>query len=53
MSTNRVRPVWVREQVEAYERSGGQEANTLRDTGLPIIVVTTRGNKTGRSARRR
>jgi len=38
---------WVREQVEAYERSGGREANTLRDTGLPIIIVTTRGNKTG------
>jgi F420H(2)-dependent quinone reductase len=38
---------WVRDQVEAYERSGGREANTLRDTGLPIVVVTTRGNKTG------
>ena len=37
---------WVRDQVEEYERSGGQRANTLRDTGLPIIVVTTRGNKT-------
>ena len=39
---------WVRDQVEAYERSGGQEANTLRDTGLPIIMVTTRGNKSGK-----
>jgi deazaflavin-dependent oxidoreductase (nitroreductase family) len=39
---------WVREQVEAYERSGGKEANTLRDTGIPIIVVTMRGNKTGK-----
>jgi F420H(2)-dependent quinone reductase len=38
---------WVREQVEAYERSGGREANTLRDTGLPVIIVTMRGNKTG------
>jgi F420H(2)-dependent quinone reductase len=38
---------WVREQVEAYERSGGREANTLRDTGLPIIVVTMRGHKSG------
>jgi F420H(2)-dependent quinone reductase len=38
---------WVREQIEAYERSGGREANTLRDTGIPIIVVTMRGNKTG------
>jgi F420H(2)-dependent quinone reductase len=39
---------WVRDQVEEYERSGGQRANTLRDTGLPIIVVTTRGSKTGK-----
>jgi F420H(2)-dependent quinone reductase len=38
---------WVRVQIEAYERSGGQEANTLRETGIPIIVVTMRGNKTG------
>jgi F420H(2)-dependent quinone reductase len=38
---------WVRDQVDAYERSGGKEANTLRDTGLPIIIVTTRGAKTG------
>lgn len=39
---------WVREQVADYERSGGQRANTLRDTGLPVIVVTMRGNKTGK-----
>jgi F420H(2)-dependent quinone reductase len=39
---------WVRDQVAAYESSGGQEANTLRDTGLPIVVVTMRGNKTGK-----
>jgi F420H(2)-dependent quinone reductase len=38
---------WVRDQVDAYERSGGEKANTLRDTGLPIIVVTMRGNKSG------
>jgi F420H(2)-dependent quinone reductase len=38
---------WVRDQVEEYESSGGQRANTLRDTGLPVIIVTTRGNKTG------
>ena len=38
---------WVREQVEAYEGSGGPAANTLRDTGLPIIIVTNRGNKSG------
>jgi deazaflavin-dependent oxidoreductase (nitroreductase family) len=39
---------WVSEQVATYERTGGREANTLRDTGLPIIVVTTRGNKSGK-----
>ena len=39
---------WVRDQVEAYEASGGREANTLRDTGLPIVVVTTVGNKSGK-----
>jgi len=39
---------WVREQVERYEASGGREANTLRDTGLPIIVVSTRGAKSGK-----
>ena len=38
---------WVRDQVDAYERSGGAEANTLRDTGLPVIIVTMRGNKSG------
>jgi F420H(2)-dependent quinone reductase len=39
---------WVRDQVEAYERSGGQEANTLQDTGLPIVIVTTRGAQSGK-----
>jgi deazaflavin-dependent oxidoreductase (nitroreductase family) len=39
---------WVSEQVATYERTGGREANTLRDTGLPIIIVTTRGNKSGK-----
>lgn len=38
---------WVREQVETYESSSGTRANTFRDTGLPIIIVTTRGNKSG------
>ena len=38
---------WVREQVEEYEASGGTRANTLLDTGMPIIVVTTRGARTG------
>ncbi len=38
---------WVREQVELYEGSGGTEGTTLRDTGLPVIIVTNRGNRTG------
>jgi F420H(2)-dependent quinone reductase len=38
---------WVREQVEAYEASGGTKANTLRDTGIPVIIVTMLGNKSG------
>ena len=38
---------WVRDQVELYERSGGTEGTTLRDTGLPVIIVTHIGNKTG------
>jgi len=38
---------WVRDQVEAYESSGGTKGTTLRDTGLPVIIVTHTGNKTG------
>jgi hypothetical protein len=33
--------------VERYERSGGTEGTTLGDTGLPVIIVTHTGNKTG------
>ena len=39
---------WVRDQVAEYEASGGQRANTLLDTGMPIIVVTSRGAKSGK-----
>jgi deazaflavin-dependent oxidoreductase (nitroreductase family) len=38
---------WVREQVELYESSGGTQGTTLRDTGLPVVIVTHTGNKTG------
>ena len=38
---------WLREQVELYESSGGTEGTTLRDTELPVIIVTHIGNKTG------
>ena len=39
---------WVRKQVEEYESSGGTQAGTLRDTGQPIIVMTTLGHKSGK-----
>ena len=38
---------WVREQVELYEGGGGTNGATLRDTGLPVIIVTNTGNKSG------
>ena len=38
---------WVREQVELYESSGGTKGTTLMDTGLPVVLVTHLGNKTG------
>jgi deazaflavin-dependent oxidoreductase (nitroreductase family) len=38
---------WVREQDELYEGSNGAKGTTLRDTGLPVIIVTHIGNKTG------
>jgi deazaflavin-dependent oxidoreductase (nitroreductase family) len=37
---------WVREQVEAIESSGGTEGTTLR--GLPVVLITNRGAKTGK-----
>ena len=39
---------WVRDQVAAYEASGGREANTLLDTGMQVVVVAMRGNKSGK-----
>ena len=39
---------WVSDQVTTYERTGGQEANTLRDTGIPVIIVTCRGKSSGK-----
>lgn len=38
---------WVRDQVAAYEASGGTEANTLPD-GRPIVVITSRGHQSGK-----
>ncbi len=39
---------WVRDQVELYESSGGAEGTTLRDTGLPVVIVTNRGASSGK-----
>jgi F420H(2)-dependent quinone reductase len=39
---------WVNRQVEAYEASGGREANMLQGTTMPIIVITTRGHRSGK-----
>ncbi len=39
---------WVRDQVELYESSGGRKGTTLGDTDMPVVIVTNRGNKTGR-----
>lgn len=38
---------WVRQQVDLYESSNGRQGATLRDTGLPVIIVTHTGHKTG------
>jgi F420H(2)-dependent quinone reductase len=38
---------WVRDQVKEYEGSGGTSGTTLGDTGMPVVIVTNRGAKTG------
>jgi deazaflavin-dependent oxidoreductase (nitroreductase family) len=38
---------WVRDQVAEYEESGGTKGTTLRDTGLPVVIITNLGAKTG------
>jgi deazaflavin-dependent oxidoreductase (nitroreductase family) len=38
---------WVRDQVETFEASDGARANTLRDTGYPVVVITSVGAKSG------
>ncbi len=39
---------WVRDQVAEYESSGGTRGTTLRDTGLPVVVITNRGARSGK-----
>jgi deazaflavin-dependent oxidoreductase (nitroreductase family) len=38
---------WVRNQIDTYERTRGTEGNTLLETGIPVIIVTMRGAKSG------
>ena len=39
---------WVREQVDTYEATNGREANTLRETGIPVVIVTSLGASSGK-----
>lgn len=39
---------YVRDQVELYESSGGTKGTTLLDTGMPVVVLTMRGAKSGK-----
>jgi deazaflavin-dependent oxidoreductase (nitroreductase family) len=39
---------WVRDQVELYENSGGSQGTTLRETGLPVVIVTNLGVRSGK-----
>ncbi len=38
---------WVAAQVAIYEGSGDTEGLTLRNTDLPVVIVTNRGWRTG------
>lgn len=37
---------WAAKQVAEYERSGGTEANTMRD--VPVVILHTRGRRSGK-----
>ncbi|MET9831041.1 nitroreductase family deazaflavin-dependent oxidoreductase [Streptomyces sp. NPDC006385] len=37
---------WVRNQVELYESSGGTKGTTIQ--GMPVILLTTRGARSGK-----
>jgi deazaflavin-dependent oxidoreductase (nitroreductase family) len=40
---------WVRDQVELYENSGGTQGTTLRDSGLPVVIITNLGVRSGKT----
>ncbi|MDZ7929481.1 MAG: nitroreductase family deazaflavin-dependent oxidoreductase [Rhodococcus sp. (in: high G+C Gram-positive bacteria)] len=37
---------WAREQAELYENSGGTEGTMMN--GMPVVLLTTKGNKSGK-----
>ena len=39
---------WVRDQVELYEGSGGTQGTTLMDTGMPVVIITNKGARSGK-----
>lgn len=39
---------WVRRQVELYESSGGTEGTTLQGSKMPVVVLTSRGARSGK-----
>ena len=39
---------WARDQVALYERTKGREGNVQRPTGLPVVIVTMRGRRSGK-----
>ncbi|KDN75788.1 nitroreductase [Streptomyces olindensis] len=39
---------WVRKQVELYESSGGTRGTTLQGSDMPVVVLTSRGARSGK-----
>ncbi|WP_030247652.1 MULTISPECIES: nitroreductase family deazaflavin-dependent oxidoreductase [unclassified Streptomyces] len=39
---------WVRRQVELYESSGGTEGTTLQGSKMPVVILTSRGARSGK-----
>ncbi|MFF7488963.1 nitroreductase family deazaflavin-dependent oxidoreductase [Streptomyces luteogriseus] len=39
---------WVRNQVELYESSGGKEGTTLQGSTMPVVILTSRGARSGK-----
>jgi len=39
---------WVRDQVDLFESSGGTAGTTLMDTGMPVVIITNVGARSGK-----